>query len=198
MKIIEQDQNLIFIEKEVGEDSEHDLPMKIREVTNTEVFTLHRLDKNVGGVMVYALNKKYAAIMSKLIEQGQMVKEYIALVHGQPEKEGILEDLLFKDSSKNKVFVVKRERRGVKKAKLQYDVFKTNDEYSLVHIRLFTGRSHQIRVQFSSRGYPLVGDHKYGSKAKEIEPYLYSCRISFPYNGQTKIVESEPEWMNII
>lgn len=194
MVIIEKDENLVIIEKDKGEDSEHDIPSLLKKELGSEIYTLHRLDKNVSGLMVYALNRKYAAIMSKCIENGEMIKEYYAIVHGRPEKEGILEDFLFKDSHKNKVFVVKKERKGVKKAKLSYDVVKYFKDSALVHIRLYTGRSHQIRVQFSSRGFPLVGDHKYGSKAEQIEPYLYSCRISFPYKGQLKIIENKPDW----
>ena len=110
---------------------------------------------------------------------------------------GILEDLLFKDSHKNKVFVVKRERKGVKKAKLEYQRL-TSGETSLVHIRLHTGRSHQIRVQFASRNFPLVGDHKYGSKDNVKLPMLYSCKITFPFKGQTLTFEAYPEWYNIM
>ena len=123
-----------------------------------------------------------------------MVKEYVAIVHGAPPEEGDWEDLLFKDSRKNKVFVVSRIRNGVKKARLEFRRLSAG-ETSLVRIRLHTGRSHQIRVQFSSRGYPLVGDHKYGSKAKETFPYLYSCRISFPYKGKEMSFEHLPEWV---
>ena len=112
------------------------------------------------------------------------------MVHGNPEPEGDWEDLLFKDNRKNKVFVVKKQRNGVKKARLVYRVLQD----SLVQVRLYTGRSHQIRVQFSSRGFPLVGDHKYGSRAKETEPMLYSCRITFPYKGQTVCFTSLPQW----
>ena len=158
-----------------------------------EIYTLHRLDQNVGGVMVYAKNKKTAAAFSKLIQDGQLIKEYVALVHGTPPEEGDLQDLLFKDSRKNKVFVVKKQRAGVKAARLTYKRIRAG-ESSLVRIRLYTGRSHQIRVQFSSRGFPLVGDHKYGSKAQETAPMLYSCCLTFPYKGQQMRIESLPDW----
>ena len=158
-----------------------------------EVFPIHRLDLNVGGVMVYARTKSAAAQLSKLVQEGQLVKEYRALVHGVPAESGVLEDLLFKDSRKNKVFVVKKERKGVKKASLEYTRL-TDDSPALVHIRLHTGRSHQIRVQFSSRGFPLVGDHKYGARDEAREPKLFSCRISFPWRGETKMFEAFPEW----
>jgi len=119
-----------------------------------------------------------------------MVKEYVAKLHGAPPEAGILTDLLFKDSRKNKVFVVKKARAGVKEAKLQYRYLGEG----LVHVRLFTGRSHQIRVQFSSRGFPLVGDHKYGSRAPETAPMLFSCRITFPYKGKTCRYAALPQW----
>ena len=124
-----------------------------------------------------------------------MVKEYVAEVHGTPPEQGDWEDLLWKDSSKNKVFVVKRQRGGVKKARLEFNRL-TAGEKSLVRIRLHTGRSHQIRVQFSSRGFPLVGDHKYGSRVAETDPKLYSCKITFPFKGKTLSFESLPDWAN--
>ena len=111
------------------------------------------------------------------------------------EEMGDWEDLLFKDSSKNKVFVVKRMRGGVKKARLEYRRL-TQGETSLVRIRLHTGRSHQIRVQFSSRGFPLVGDHKYGSRDGANAPMLFSCRITFPWKGQSRSFEAYPDWYN--
>ena len=122
-----------------------------------------------------------------------MVKEYVAMVHGNPPETGDWTDLLFKDSSKNKVFVVKKERKGVKKARLEFKTLHAGDE-SLVRIRLHTGRSHQIRVQFSSRGFPLVGDHKYGSRDDQKEPMLFSCCLTFPWKGETKEFEALPDW----
>lgn len=185
--------DLTVIVKPVGLDSEHQVPEEIKKVLGGEVFTLHRLDKNVGGVMVYARNKKTAASFSKAIAKGLVVKEYLAMVHGTPEEHGVLEDLLFKDSRKNKVFVVQRQRAGVKKAKLEYTRL-TEGEQSLVHVRLYTGRSHQIRVQFASRGYPLVGDHKYGSKSEEKAPMLFSHKITFPYKDRSFTFDAKPSW----
>lgn len=179
--------------KPVGLDSEQQVPEELRQQLGGEIFTLHRLDKNVGGVMVYARTKAAAAALSKTIADGQMVKEYVAIVHGTPPEEGEWEDLLFKDSRKNKVFVVKRQRNGVKVAKLAYRVIRPG-ENSLVRVRLYTGRSHQIRVQFSSRGFPLVGDHKYGSRYSSTEPMLFSCCITFPYKEKTHRFEMLPEW----
>ena len=190
MEILYSDRDLAVCVKPVGLDSELEVPKALKETVGGEIFPLHRLDKNVGGVMVYARTKQAAAALSKAIQDGQMVKEYVAKVHGTPPQEGILTDLLFKDSRKNKVFVVKKARAGVKEAKLQYRLLGE----SLVHVRLFTGRSHQIRVQFSSRGFPLVGDHKYGSRAEETAPMLFSCRITFPYKGKTHCYTALPDW----
>ncbi|MBQ8881512.1 MAG: RNA pseudouridine synthase [Oscillospiraceae bacterium] len=193
MEILFANRDFAVCVKPVGLDSQQEVPAAMREQLGGEVFPLHRLDKNVGGVMVYARNKKAAAELSEAIARGETVKEYVALVHGTPPTEGDWEDLLFKDSQKNKVFVVKRQRAGVKAARLTYRLVKAGEQ-SLVHIRLYTGRSHQIRVQFSSRGYPLVGDHKYGSRDEKKEPMLFSRRISFPYRGQDYVFEAKPEW----
>jgi len=117
----------------------------------------------------------------------------VAMVHGTPPEAGDWQDLLFKDSRKNKVFVVKRQRTGVKDARLAFTRL-TCGETSLVRIRLYTGRSHQIRVQFSTRGFPLVGDHKYGSRDKKDAPMLFSCFLSFPCHGKMLSFEALPEW----
>ena len=189
MQILYECKEYIVIVKPVGMDSEHEVPVAI----GGDVFPIHRLDKNVGGIMVYARTKAAAAVLSKAVQEGSMVKEYVAMVHGAPPKTGDWTDLLWKDSAKNKVFVVKRERKGVKKARLEFTRLR-DGETSLVHIRLHTGRSHQIRVQFSSRGFPLVGDHKYGSRDEATVPMLFSCRINFPWRGQTKTYEAIPQW----
>lgn len=189
MEILYSDPEIVVCVKPVGMDSEHEVPQAL----GSEIYPIHRLDKNVGGVMVYAKKKTAAAALSKAVQEGTMVKEYVAMVHGAPPEAGDWEDLLWKDSAKNKVFVVKRERRGVKKARLEYKRLREG-ETSLVRIRLHTGRSHQIRVQFSSRGFPLVGDHKYGSRDEKSEPMLFSCCLSFPYKGRTLRFEKLPDW----
>ena len=179
--------------KPVGLDSEAQVPAALKEKLGGEIFPIHRLDKNVGGVMVFARTKQAAAALSKAVQEGAMVKEYVATVHGTPPECGDWEDLLWKDSAKNKVFVVKRERRGVKKARLEFNRLTAGEE-SLVRIRLHTGRSHQIRVQFSSRGFPLVGDHKYGSRDEKTEPMLFSCCLRFPWKGEVRKFEAYPDW----
>ena len=192
MEILYSDKNIIVCIKPVGLDSEKQVPENLKTELGGEIFTLHRLDLNVGGVMVYARNKKTASELSRAIQDGLMIKEYLATVHGTPPESGDWEDLLFKDSRKNKVFVVKRMRKGVKKARLEF-VRLNEGENSLVKIRLHTGRSHQIRVQFASRGFPLVGDHKYGSRDEKTAPMLYSHKITFPYQGKEISFESTPE-----
>lgn len=193
MEFLYSDKDLAVIVKPVGLDSEKQVPEEIKTAIGGEVFTVHRLDKNVGGVMVYARTKAAAAALSRAIQEGTMVKEYVALVHGVPPENGDWEDLLFKDSAKNKVFVVKRQRAGVKKARLEFVRLREGD-VSLVRVRLHTGRSHQIRVQFASRKFPLVGDHKYGSKDDASAPRLFSCCITFAFRGKTMRFEKMPEW----
>lgn len=193
MEILYSDRDMAVCVKPVGLDSELEVPAALKEILGGELFPIHRLDKNVGGVMVYARTKQAAAELSRAVQAGSMVKEYVALVHGTPPETGDWEDLLWKDSGKNKVFVVKRLRGGVKKARLEYRVLSAG-ECSLVRIRLHTGRSHQIRVQFSSRGFPLVGDHKYGARDSSPAPMLFSCRITFPWRGESRVFEAMPDW----
>ena len=193
MEILYSDKNIAVCVKPVGLDSEMEVPAGLKEALGGEIFPIHRLDKNVGGVMVFARTKQAAAALSKAVQEGSMVKEYVAEVHGTPPESGDWEDLLWKDSKKNKVFTVKRQRAGVKKARLEFTRLSAG-ETSLVHVRLHTGRSHQIRVQFSSRGFPLVGDHKYGSRDERKEPLLFSCRITFPWQGQMRVFETFPDW----
>ena len=193
MEILHSDKNIVVMVKPVGLDSEMDVPNALKETLGGDIFPIHRLDKNVGGVMVYARTKQAAAALSKAVQEGTMVKEYVAMVHGTPPDAGDWTDLLFKDSSNNKVFVVKKERKGVKKARLVFQTLLAGAE-SLVRIRLHTGRSHQIRVQFSSRGFPLVGDHKYGARDENPVPMLFSCCITFPWKGEEKRFEALPQW----
>lgn len=193
MEILYSDKELVVCVKPVGLDSESEVPTELTKTLGGDIFTLHRLDKNVGGVMVYARTKAAAAALSKAIQEGRLVKEYVAMVHGTPPERGDWEDLLWKDSKKNKVFVVKRMRGGVKKARLEFTRLTAGEE-SLVRIRLHTGRSHQIRVQFASRGYPLVGDHKYGARDSVSAPMLFSCQLTFPFQEETLQFEAKPDW----
>ena len=193
MDILYSDRDIAVCMKPVGLDSEHQVPEALTQALGGQIFPIHRLDMNVGGVMVYARTKQAAAALSKAVQEGTMVKEYVAQVHGTPPENGDWQDLLFKDSTKNKVFVVKKERRGVKKARLEFKRLSAG-ETSLVRIRLHTGRSHQIRVQFASRGFPLVGDRKYGGRDEATAPRLFSCCLTFPHKGQTMKFEQLPDW----
>lgn len=193
MKILYQDKSIAVCVKPIGLDSQADVPAALSEALGGDFLPVHRLDQNVGGVMVYARTKEAAGKLSAAIQSGAMIKEYVAMVHGVPPEQGDWEDWLFKDSSKNKVFVVKKERKGVKKARLEFTRLQ-DGETSLVRVRLHTGRSHQIRVQFASRGYPLVGDHKYGAKDDASTPMLFSCKLTFPWNGKTLQFENLPPW----
>lgn len=193
MEILFSDRDIVLCVKPVGLDSEIQMPAALKETLSGEIYPVHRLDKNVGGVMVFARTQTAAASLSKAIQEGKLIKEYVALVHGNLPESGDWEDLLWKDSRKNKVFVVKRMRGGVKKARLEFTRL-TSGEESLVRIRLHTGRSHQIRVQFASRGYPLVGDHKYGARDNVPAPMLYSCKLTFPHKGKLLEFEKLPDW----
>ena len=194
MNIIFEDEELVVAEKPVGVLSEGEkedcMPFRLKEVCGGELSTVHRLDRGVGGIMVYARTQFAARELSKQIAQRSLEKVYLALLHGQPEESsGRLEDLLFKDSSKNKTYVVKRERKGVKKAALAYETLCAGSYheavFTLVRIRLETGRSHQIRVQFASRKNPLFGDGKYGSTDNEKNIALWSYSLSF-FHPKTK------------
>ena len=186
MEILYEDKDLIVCIKErgilsqEGKEGERTMLSLLSAYTGGEIYPVHRLDKEVGGVMVFARNQKTAAFLSSQVTDRTMEKEYITVVEGSPdEKDGTMEDLLFFDRSKNKSFTVKKERRGVKKALLSYKVLAEKDGLSLVRVKLHTGRTHQIRVQFSSRKMPIVGDRRYGSKCASNIIALWSCCISF-------------------
>ena len=166
---------------------------------SANAYPIHRLDFGVGGVMVFAKSHEAAAKMSALIADGALEKEYLAVVSGRPQEEnGIYEDLLFKDSKKNKSFVVKRKRAGVRDAKLAYKVIDSEtidgEAFSLVRIKLYTGRSHQIRVQFSSSNMPLYGDRKYGSKTgNDIALWSFRLVIMHPKTRERMEFSKLPE-----
>lgn len=190
MNIIFEDESIIVCIKPRGIVSQADFGGKdsmidlLSKHTGGEIFPLHRLDRDVAGIMVFAKTKYAAAILSQDIANKKFKKEYIALVHGKPETEsGEMIDFLFKDSKKNKSFVVKAKRRGVKDAKLEYTSLESLNldgfDCSRVKILLHTGRTHQIRVQFASRKMPLLGDKKYGARDEFNKIYLWSYSLSF-------------------
>lgn len=206
MKILHEDKDIIVCIKPVGILSQSDsdggesMITKLCERSGCEIYPLHRLDREVGGIMVYSKTKKSASFLSQAIADRSFKKEYIALVHGVPDTpKGEMKDLLFKDSRKNKSFVVSRERKGVKKASLEYEVLNTKEfednSFSAVKILLHTGRTHQIRVQFSSRKHPLAGDRKYGAKDNFKTIGLWSYRLTFlhPDTKEELVFSCEPE-----
>ena len=178
-----------------------DMLSALKEQTGYDHKPVHRLDFGVGGTMVYAKTDIAASKLSAAIQDKSFEKEYLAIVFGKPEKEsGIYKDLLFKDSSKNKSYVVDRMRKGVKEASLEYKTLDTkpDEKYgilSLVWIKLHTGRTHQIRVQFASRKNALYGDGKYGSRTSEKKTALWSHKITFPHPITKKLLSfsSAPE-----
>ncbi|MBE6912251.1 MAG: RluA family pseudouridine synthase [Ruminococcaceae bacterium] len=199
LEILFENDDLVFIVKPSGISSEEETVTILKEQLGSEIYPLHRLDKPVGGVMVYAKTKAFAAKMSaKISEHKDFTKEYLVVCEGElSDNEGIMEDLLFKDSSKNKSFVVKKERKGVKKASLSYKVIEKRSFNgkicSLVSVKLHTGRSHQIRVQFASRKHPLFGDGKYGSHEK-CPIGLFSHRIKTSGLDISKSPPQEIPW----
>lgn len=191
LKIVYEDKWLCLCIKEPGILSEEGgMPELLKQHSGKDHFCVHRLDRAVGGLMVYARDSRTAGKLSALVSNRDFEKEYLAIVHGKPESDsGVMRDLLFKDSSKNKSFVVKRMRKGVKEAELEYELIKVCNDTSLVKIKLHTGRSHQIRVQFSSRSMPLLGDVKYGSTSKDCPIALWSHRLAFKHPVTGKIID---------
>ena len=170
---------------------------------NSDIFVVHRLDRATGGIILYARNKNAAAAFSQLVaEKNGFDKEYLAIVANTPDEQcGNMTNYLLKDSAKKKAFVVKNERKGSKLASLDYDVVKTSAVgeklFSLIHIKLNTGRFHQIRAQFSSRGMPIYGDGKYGSREKAPNFALWASKLSFVYKGKNYEFEKNPDFDSI-
>lgn len=176
-------------------DGAEDMVSLLTQLCGVKVYPIHRLDTAVGGTMAFAKSSAAAAKLSGIIAGGGFVKEYLAVAEGGPEAvTGHFEDLLFKDSRKNKSFVVKRERKGVRKAALDYSVVAEDGGHSLVRIRLGTGRSHQIRVQFASRKMPLCGDGKYGSRDNGCTVALWSESVGFELDGKSYSFKSSPDF----
>ena len=200
IEILFKDPHIVVCLKPSGVVSESGgMPALLSETLGGEFLCVHRLDRSVGGVMVYARTRQAAAALSSTIAAGGMEKEYLAVVQGAPEKEkGSMRDLLYHDTARNKSFVVTRPRRGVKEALLDYELLASKEYGSLtlsaLRIALHTGRSHQIRVQFASRGMPLVGDGRYGSAIRGCPLALWSERLRFahPVTGEEMCFSAAP------
>lgn len=172
----------------------------LEEKTGGYIGTVHRLDRGVGGVMVYAKSPAAAAKLSAAVQARELRKEYLAVVRGVPSPDcGEMRDLLFHDRRQNKTFVVERQRAGVKEALLEYDTIERittarGEECSLVHVLLHTGRTHQIRVQFASRGHSLLGDGKYGARGDNRQIALFATRLAFSHPITRKKMEFQLPW----
>ena len=186
MEVLHQDAHMIVCVKPAGLLSQADSNGGESAISRLEaefgsIFPVHRLDKETGGVMVFARTKEAAAALSRAVQEDLLRKEYLALLPDMPEEEtGELEDILFHDRNRNRTYVVDRVRKGAKPAKLAYRVLERNDRGVMVQVRLFTGRTHQIRVQFASRKLPLLGDRKYGNKEK-VPMALWAWRLTMPH-----------------
>ncbi len=192
IKVLYEDKYLILCEKPAGMPSQPDMSgqddcQSCLLQKYPTVMLVHRLDTPTGGVMVFAKDKKTAGKLSSLVQNHDidgvfgMAKTYLAVLPGDPQFcEGEIKDLLFHDKQKNKSFVAEKERKGVKQASLIWKrIAQSSDGKLLIAVHLQTGRTHQIRVQFSSRGYPLCGDGKYGSRVKCPFIALWSYSLSF-------------------
>ena len=200
LPLLFKDDSLVVCLKPVGISSESPgLPDMIRNQEGFPVFPVHRLDQTTGGVCVLARSSSVCTEMQRLFQLDQVIKEYLAVVFGTPDTDsGLFYDLLYHDQRTNKTFVVDKMRKGVKDASCEWSVLETVDSpegrISLVRIRLHSGRTHQIRIQFASRKMPLVGDRRYGSRIRASVPALWSARICFPHplSDQTIDVSSRP------
>lgn len=213
LNVIYEDNHIIVVEKPAGiptqEDSSGDIDMytlvgnyireKYNKPGNVFVGIVHRLDRPVGGIMVFARTSKGASRLSEEIRNRSFKKIYMAMVNGVPrEGKGTLRDYLLKDESKNKSFVVDEKTSGAKLAVLDYEVLSHNDkdDTSIVKVDLHTGRHHQIRLQFSNIGCPLVGDRKYGKDKGISNVKLWAYRLEFKHPTRDEVMEFElePKW----
>ncbi|MGX7106889.1 RluA family pseudouridine synthase [Hutsoniella sourekii] len=208
MEIIYEDNHLLLVNKPrnmpVQEDNSRDLDLltalkdmiKIRDQKPGNVYLalVHRLDRPVGGLMVFAKTSKAASRLSKVLRQKQMKRTYLAVINGQPNRDqGQLVDYLWKDRQKNIVHVVDPSHSGAKKAILNYRVIDKIADHSLVQVSLETGRSHQIRVQLQRMGHPIYGDQKYGLDYSKVgqQLALWSYQLAFPHPTRQEIVDCQ-------
>ena len=159
-----------------------------------DIRTVHRLDRVVGGLMVLARSASSAAALSRQIRDGSFDKEYVAVVHGMTEQHGFMRDLLIRDRARKMTFVADAPGKGVQEALLEYETLCRYDAMSMVKIKLYTGRTHQIRCQFASRGFPLVGERKYSPANDPCEIALWSHMLGFehPKTGERLVFTQDP------
>ena len=201
MDIIYQDKDILVCVKPAGvlsTDEPGGLPELIRQELgdpDANVRTVHRLDRTVSGLMVLARRSKAASELSRQIREGEFQKEYMAVIHGTPGKDrGELRDLLLRNKQERKTYIVPEPGKDVQEAVLEYWVLNRTKDLARVRIQLHTGRTHQIRAQFSGRGLPLVGDRKYGIPEDDCNIALWSYRLAFkhPYSGKPMEFTLEP------
>lgn len=201
MELLYADNDIVLAVKParvLSTDEPGGMPELVRQALGdpvADVRTVHRLDRVVSGLMVLARNAKAASELSRQIREGEFDKEYLAVIHGCPaEDAGTLVDLLLRDKRERKTYVVKELGKGVQEAILKYRVLSKLTEMTMVSICLVTGRTHQIRAQFSGRGLPLVGDRKYSLLEDGCEIALWSHRLCFthPVSGEKMEFSVEP------
>ena len=201
--IVYTDKDIAVCNKPFGVPSQQsngdNMVARLKEALGGDIFPVHRLDTQTTGLIVYARNKKSAADLCRQVADKSLEKEYLCLCHGDIDERGRMVDFLYHDRLKNKSFTVKTNRKGAKEAVLEYERLCAKCagmcELFLVRVKLFTGRTHQIRVQFSSRGYPLYGDGKYGA-SDNAKIHLHACALSFfhPVTKERLTFESKPDW----
>lgn len=201
MELLYLDEDIVVCIKParvLSTDEPGGLPELIRQALGEpdgDIRTVHRLDRVVSGLMVLARNPRAASELSRQIRDGEFEKEYLAVVHGVPQKkQGTLRDLLGRDKARRMTYVAQEPARGVQEAVLHYWVEAAANEMSRIRILLETGRTHQIRIQFASRGYPLVGERKYAVLDDPCEIALWSHRLTFnhPVTGERVTFRKEP------
>ena len=186
MELIYCDEDIVVCVKParvLSTDEPGGMPELVRSRLGTQdVRTVHRLDRVVSGLMVLARSADAASELSRQIRDGEFEKEYLAVIHGKPEeKAGTYRDLLLRNKQERKTYIVTEPAKGVQEAILTYQVQAQTEELTRVRIQLQTGRTHQIRAQFSGRGTPLVGDRKYSLLEDECEIALWSYRLVFAH-----------------
>lgn len=204
IELVYQDKDIVVCVKPSGVKSTDEpggVPELVREALgdpNANVRTVHRLDQVVSGLMVLARNAKSASELSRQIREDEFGKAYLAVVHGEVPEKGTMTDLLLRNKAERKTYVVTQRAKDVQEAILDYERLDYRNELSKVYITLRTGRTHQIRCQFSSRGFPLVGDRKYSLIEDACPIALWSAELRFthPKSGQPMSFSKEPPAVN--